>query len=247
MLHAGRGQRCQNPDCFPPTQSLGICPRSGRCAWSHLLWSWDWHTTRRCHLQNPPEWGISGGLPVVIDKKKGWNRLCFSLERLDQWRDLDQPGDSDKVLCYQTKGSYFINLLSSQWRESDPLLRLTQLHHAGGVLQGVCSSTAFPNIGGLRELLKNMLAPSPMFPYTEEQHCRGEWWSPQQVLRTWVATGIASGVFETTHIVSFCIEKPKKQKDKTEKSSGESQLYQSGNGSKEQLQPHMIMTAYSSL
>ena len=73
--------------------------------------------TQQCRLQNPPEWGISGGLPVVTEKRKGWNRLCFSFERLDQWGHLDLPEDSYKVWRYLRKSGHFINLLSSQWRE----------------------------------------------------------------------------------------------------------------------------------
>lgn len=76
-LHAGRGQHCQSPGCFPPARSLGICPHSGRCAWFHLLLSWDWHMTQQCHLQNPPGWGISGGLPVVKEKGSKQALFCF--------------------------------------------------------------------------------------------------------------------------------------------------------------------------
>lgn len=203
--------------------------------------------TQQCHLQNPPEWGISGGLPVATEKKKGWNRLWFSFERLDQWCDLDQPQDSDKVPCYQTKvvtSSTCSVVSGEEVTPSRGWFSCTMKE----VSSKVCAAALLSQTsGGPRDLLKNMLAPSPRFLYTEEQRCRGQWWSPQQALRTWVATGIASGVFKTTHIVSFCIEKHKKKKDETEKSSGESQLYQSGSGSKEQLQPHMIMTAYSSL
>lgn len=108
MLRAGRGQHCQIPGCFPPAQSLGICPHSGRCVWSHLLLSWDWHTKQQCRRQNPPEWGISGGLPVVTEKTKGQNRLFFYFFFLNEtsWRISPQPLMSAGVLVGATANDW---------------------------------------------------------------------------------------------------------------------------------------------
>lgn len=108
MLRAGRGQHCQIPGCFPPAQSLGICPHSGRCVWSHLLLSWDWHMKQQCRRQNPPEWGISGGLPVVTEKTKGQNRLFFIFFFLNEtsWRISPQPLMSAGVLVGATANDW---------------------------------------------------------------------------------------------------------------------------------------------
>lgn len=104
MLRAGRGQHCQIPGYFPPARSLGICPRSGRCVWSHLLLSWDWHMKQRCRRQNPPEWGIFGDLPVVTEKRKGQNILFFSF--LFSERDFLEHQSTASDVSRSTGGSY---------------------------------------------------------------------------------------------------------------------------------------------
>lgn len=74
-LHVSTGRRCQTRDCCPPARSLGKCPHCDRRVWSHLPWSWGWHTTLRCHHRSPLGWMSSGRHPKKQPSVRG-NGIC---------------------------------------------------------------------------------------------------------------------------------------------------------------------------
>lgn len=109
-----------------------------------------------------------GSLEVSLwrqKKRKGQNRLCFFWESLDQWGDLDHNWrivTRSDVTRGKVVTSSTCSVVSKE--KVTPLLRLTQVHCEGGVLQNVCCSPAFLIARGLGDLLENILAPSPGFP-----------------------------------------------------------------------------------